>query len=69
MTCLFIYYGIICMPIIVFSVATMKRFETRKAAIYNTPVKISSPGDIGLSQPEPMFEVGWDCHSPCDEGN
>ena len=47
----------------------MKKFETRRTAIYNTPVKISSPGDIGLSQPEPMFEVGWDCHSPCDEGN
>ena len=46
----------------------MKKFETRRTAIYNTPVKISSPGDIGLSQPEPMFEVGWDCHSPCDEG-
>ena len=53
----------------------MKKQETR-TSVYtsNTPVKIpskmTSPGDVALSQTqEPVFEVGWDCHSPCDEGN
>ena len=59
-----------------FSVAAMKKLETRTTSVYisNTPVKIpskmTSPGDVALSQTqEPVFEVGWDCHSPCDEGN
>lgn len=54
----------------------MKKLETGTMDVYstNTPVKIPSkipsPGDVALSQTqEPVFEVGWDCHSPCDEGN